>query len=484
MTPTLDPVAASAKRLTRDEIRKRAEKDLYTFAVLVNPHRLYGECHKDLFRWLENEDFAQLALLPRAHMKSHCIAVWVAWKITRQPWTTVIYVSATEALSLQQLYAIKQILEGDVYRKYWPDMIHPDEAKREKWSASEIKVDHPARKQYGVRDATVLAKSVGSNSTGLHGDVIVFDDIVVPDNAYTEIGRQAVAQAYSQFNSIANPGAVIKAVGTRYHPKDIYGAWAAAEAETFDENGNVTGSIRTWQVYERAVTNEDGVFLWPREQHAKTKQWYGFNAEVLAKIRSAYFSMGEQAQFYAQYYNNPNDASSNRVDGSKFQYYNREKLTQQSGVWYYSGRPLSVVAAGDFAFTTGIKSDYTAFAVVGTDEEGFVYILDLEQFKTDKYEEYYQAIFRLHKKWGFRKIRLEVNAGANVVAQYIKDRIRQEGIILVVDTANKTQARPAHDDLRDAVTMAVEIAKPVAGYATRPRPKVVPINTRFGGMRR
>ncbi len=507
-------------KLTRDEIRLRAEEELYTFAVLMNPHRVYGDEHRQFFRWLQNDDLAQLGLLPRSHMKSHCIAVWVAWKITRQPWTTCMYVSATEALALQQLYAIKMMLESDVYRRYWPDMLNQDEAKREKWSASEIKVDHPLRKEHGVRDATVIARSVGSNTTGLHCDVLVFDDIVVPDNAYTEIGRQAVAQAYSQFNSIANPGAVIKAVGTRYHPKDIYSMWMTAEQELFDDAGNIIGSAKTWEVYEKAVHDENGVFLWPREQHPKTKQWYGFGPAVLAKIRSAYFSMGEQAQYFAQYFNNPNDSTSNRVDGGKFQYYAREKLTQRHGVWYYAGRELRVFAAADFAFTTGNRSDYTAFAVVGVDDENFTYILDLDQFKTDKYEDYYQAAFRLKSKWGFKKIRVEVNAGANVIATYLKDRLRQEGIVLTVDVANKTQAkvertamvlepayeqglvwhfkggfinefeeqlllaRPSHDDLRDAVTMAMEIAKPASGLRTRQRSKVVPINNRFGGLRR
>lgn len=506
--------------MTKDDIRELAERDLYTFAVLVNPTRLYGEVHREVFKWLEQDSLAQLALLPRAHMKSHCIAIWAAWKITKEPWTSIIYVSATEALSLQQLYAIKMVLESKVYRRYWPDMVHPDEHKREKWSASEIKVDSPVRKHHGVRDPTVLAKSVGSNSTGLHCDILVLDDIVVPDNAYTEVGRAEVARSFSQFNSVLVPGGITKAVGTRYHPKDVYSMWAEAEAETFDEGGNITGSEKTWEVFERAV-EEDGTFLWPRELHAHTKKWYGFNIQVLAKIRSAYFSMGEQGQYFAQYYNNPNHSSANRVDG-EFQYYARERLTNTGGLWYYAGEVLSVFAAGDFAFTTNTRSDYTAIAVVGVTKHGFFYILDLHQYKTDKYDVHYAEIVKLHRKWGFRKIVLEVVAGANLIAQAVKDEVRKNGLSLSITAKNvnkggsKTErtamvlepkyankdvfhyrggytneyeeqlllAKPAHDDLRDAVTMAIEVARPPAGRDTKQRDKVVHIHTRFGGRRR
>jgi len=507
---------------TRDEMRKMAEVDLYTFAVLTNPGRVYGEEHKRCFQWLQNNELYQLLLLPRSHMKSHCIAVWCAWWVTKHPWTTVMYVSATEGLALQQLYAIKLIFESDVYRLFWPEMIHPDEAKREKWAAAEIKVDHPMRKERGVRDATVLAKSIGSNTTGLHCDVLVLDDIVVPDNAYTEVGRKEVSASYSQFSSIANPGAVVKAVGTRYHPKDVYGIWLDTTSETFDEQGNITGQEKVWDVRERPVHDEAGNFLWPREKDTKTGQWYGFDPKTLARIRSSYFSMGEQAQYFAQYFNNPNEASSNRVDNQAFVYYNREKLVCIGGTWHYNGKPLAVYLGGDFAYTTNQRSDYTAYAVVGITEDNFRLILDLDQFKTSKYEEYYQALFRLYRKWGFKKGKVEVNSGANVIANYIKDRIREEGLLCSLTVQNSVQnkaertaavlepvyaqqailhykggymneyeeqmllARPAHDDLRDAVTLAVEVGKPATKnrQSTHEDPRGKVVNIRFGGRSR
>ena len=51
-----------------DEIRKAAEDDLLYFAQLVNPLRMYGDIHEEVFHWLSSEDptVNQLLLLARA----------------------------------------------------------------------------------------------------------------------------------------------------------------------------------------------------------------------------------------------------------------------------------------------------------------------------------------------------------------------------------------------------------------------------------
>ena len=198
-------------------IRESAEADLSTFIKLVAPHLLLGSVHYELIEWWNRQDAKsnQLVLLPRGHMKSKLAAYRTAWWITKNPETTILYVSATADLAEKQLYAIKQIIDSPIYLRYWPEMINPEEGKREKWAVAEISVDHPKRKLEGIRDATCKAVGLTSNTTGFHADVVVLDDIVVPGNAYTEDGRDKVASAYSQLASIENPGAMEWVVGTR-----------------------------------------------------------------------------------------------------------------------------------------------------------------------------------------------------------------------------------------------------------------------------
>lgn len=497
-----------------EEVRKKAEADLYAFAVLTNPSRLYGQIHKQVFKFLSRGDTEQLVLLPRGHQKSHCIAVWCSWWITKHPDTTILYTSATEDLAVAQLYAIKNILQSDVYRTYWPNMVDPDEAKREQWNVKNIKVDHPIRKEMGVRDATVAARSIDGNTTGLHCDVLILDDIVVPSNAYTKEGRQSVKAGYSQFASVMNTGAIEKAVGTRYHGQDVYGMMIETEVEEYNDEGEVVGSRAMYSVFEQQVEDE-GNFCWPRQQHPKTKKWYGFDVKELNKIRSKYIAAGERIQFYAQYYNNPNAGGSEDITSDKFQYYDRKYLEQRDGDWYFKNKKLAIYAGGDLAYTQTDTSDYTALAVVGLDDEGFIYILELDQFRTNKYGRIYDAIERLYRKWGFRKIRLESNAGANMIAEHCKDEVRRNGLTLVVEgkpakgdkierfgaileprytnstiwhytggVINELEEqiilpRPAHDDLRDAMCIAVEISKP----ASRTRSSVDSNNSKVVSMR-
>src|SRR5574343_17204 len=207
------------------QIREAALNDLFFFAKLVNPGYMYGDVHKEVFKWLEeyalfgmHDELSsnKLVMLPRAHLKSHMVATWCAWIITKHPEVTILYVSATSTLAETQLYAIKNILGSSVYQRYFPEYLNPQEGLRERWSSIAIAIDHPKRRQEGIRDATVATAGLTTNTTGWHADIIVGDDLVVPENVYTEDGREAVSKKTSQFTSIRNAGGFTLACGTRY----------------------------------------------------------------------------------------------------------------------------------------------------------------------------------------------------------------------------------------------------------------------------
>jgi len=523
----------SSKRLTKEDIRKQCEGDLWAFARVVNPTYVYGDIHEKVFRWLADPqaNSRQLLLLPRGHLKSHCIATWCAWEITRKPWTTVVYLSAGEDLAKDQLYAIKNMMTSDTYKKLWPDMIAEKEGDRDQWSAYSFNIDHPSRKARGIRDHTIIVKTVRANFIGLHCDALVFDDVVVPRNAYSETGRNEVGKALSQCTSILNAGGTIKAVGTRYHPQDAYYDMMEALYRVWDEiNREFVSESPLWDVMEEIVEDEEdgtGAFLWPRAKSNIDGNWYGFDTQQLEIIRADYFSKGEQAQFYAQYYNNPNDESTNVLDRSNFQYYDPKFIRVEMGRVAYKGKRLNVAAAMDVAWTDASESggkaaDYTAIAVVGVDEDGYYYVLDLDRFKTSNFSVYYDSIIRLADKWNFRKIKIETNAGGKLVANEVERLSRENGGLISVDHKSNAGVsakskvmrqyaivnpkydlksvfhrrdgltsileeelileRPPHDDLADALGMAMESLKPPMKTKTYldTEHKVV-TDARFGG---
>ena len=84
-----------------DQIRVLAENSFISFVRLVAPHLLIGLIHEELMQWLTRQDAKpnRLVLLPRGHMKSKLAAYYTAWKITKNPAITVLYISATAPLA-------------------------------------------------------------------------------------------------------------------------------------------------------------------------------------------------------------------------------------------------------------------------------------------------------------------------------------------------------------------------------------------------
>jgi predicted phage terminase large subunit-like protein len=142
-------------------------------------------------------------------------------------------------------------------------------------------------------------------------------------------------------------------------------------------------------------------------------------------------------------------------------------------------------------------ADYTAIVVIGIDFEGNIYVLDIDRFKSVKTIEYFKHIRDLHSKWDFKKLNAEVTAAQNVIVQSIKDFVKKDGLRLKVEEFRPSKkegskeeriaavlehryedlsmwhfeggwvptleeelvkARPAHDDIKDALASAVSIA--------------------------
>jgi hypothetical protein len=423
--------------MKNDMIREAAEGDLLTFIKLVAPHILYGAVHEELVSWWGRQGAKenQLVLLPRGHMKSKLAAYRTAWWITKHPETTVLYVSATADLAEKQLYAIKQIIDSPIYRRYWADMIHPEEGKREKWAVAEIAVDHPQRKLEGIRDATCKAVGLTSNTTGFHADIVVLDDIVVPGNAYSEEGREKVGNAYSQLASIENPGAQEWVVGTRYHPRDIYDTMINMKEIHYDDEGEIELEEKVYELFQKVVET-DGEFLWAKRTRNDGKA-FGFDAKELARIKAKYI---DTTQFFAQYYNDPNTTESARINKENFQYYDKSALSNKEGDWYIRDRKLNVYAAIDFAFSLRKGSDYTALVTIGVDHQANYYVLDIDRFKTERIVDYYTRILHAWEKWGFRKIRAEITVAQQTIVKELKDSyLKPNGIPLSIDEFRPTR---------------------------------------------
>lgn len=519
-------MARTDKDLTPDqwEIRKAAEADLEMFIRLIAPTQVIGGVHSELCRWWTRQEGKthQIVLLPRDHGKSRYVAFRVAWFITNNPDARVLYISATSGLAEKQLKFIKDILTHPKYTKYWPEMVHPEEGKREKWTNSEIAVDHPKRKEEAVRDPTIFTGGLTTSLTGMHCDVAVLDDVVVYENAYTEEGRARVRSQYSLLSSIEGGDAYEWVVGTRYHPLDLYGEMAKMEEEIFDDQGNITDTKPVYEVFERQVEDAgdgSGQFIWPRQQRSDGR-WYGFDIAILAKKRAKYL---DKTQYRAQYYNDPNSGDGVGIDRSVFQYYDKKYLRQDGGYWYYKESRLNVLAAMDFSYSISSRADYTAIVVLGMDSDRFYYVLDVIRFKTDSIRVYYEQLLETYRKWDFKKLIAETVAAQQALVKELKQSYLQpNGIMISIIETKPTRHQgskeermsalldpvytnnavfhyrggncqiledelilefPPHDDCKDALANAIEhIVPPTSHRSSSTETSNIIYHSRFGGV--
>lgn len=508
----------------REERKILAESDLAEFIQLVHPLRVLGNIHRDVITWWTSPEASthQLLLLPRDHMKSALIAYRAAWELTKDPTLRILYISSTSNLATKQLKFIKDIFTSTNYRLYWPDMVEKEEAKREKWTEREISLDHPKRKEESIRDPSIFTAGLTSNIVGMHCDIAILDDVVVQGNAYTEEGRDKVKEQYSYLSSIETVNAREWVVGTRYHPKDLYSDLMSMEIFDYDDEGNPINPRTLFEKKEHQVETAgdgSGEFLWPKQQRYDGK-WFGFDREALARKEAQYLN---KIQFRAQYYNNPNDVDNSPIKRDLFQYYDPNFLSHQNYAWFFQRERLNVVAAVDFAYTTGKKSDYTSIVVVGVDGHNNYYILEIDRFKTERISEYYTHILKLFEKWGFRKIRAEVTAAQVVIVRDLKENyIRKNGLSLSIEEYRPSRwqgskeerimsilepkyanrqiwhypsgncqvleeeliyTNPSHDDVKDALSSAIDFAVPPLNVFSHTKANTQQFNyhSRFGG---
>lgn len=297
----------------------------------------------------------------------------------------------------------------------------------------------------------------------------------------------------------------------------------------FDEYGKpmskeplfeVFGDGEPSKTWVESVGDGTGVFLWPRQQRSDGR-WFGFNAEILAEKRAQYEN---RTHYRAQYYNDPVDTENSLIDGSLFQYYDPRFLTNSNGKWFFKGNRLNVVAAVDFAYSLGDRSDYSAVAVVGVDNDINYFVLEIDRFKSDKPSEYFKHILRMYEKWGFRKIRAEVTAGQKAIVKGLKESyIVPHGLSLSVEEHSPSRwqgskeerilsilqpkydnrqmwhyrggmcqvleeeliaKNPAHDDVKDALASAIDFAIAPRNFLTMAKQltNTFQYHSRFGGV--
>ena len=420
----------SSKNLTKvqQEVRSAALNNLEAFIKLVAPYQLMAHCHIQMCHWAQEYiDENRLLLWPRDHGKSRHAAFYAAWEIIRDPSTTIIYASATAEKAEEQLRFIKTILDNKITRRYFPGLVYLEE---------------------------------GKTITGKHCKRLILDDIVVPENN-TETGRRDVNSWAAQAASIMSADSSMLVVGTRYHPKDAYQIMMdmAYGDPKEDENGEVTVTEVSMFTVMMDNVEMDGEFLWPRQQR-KDGKYFGFNPTVLAKKRAVYEATGEITQFYAQYYNDPNDKSTAPIARDLFKYYKKDEVEYVTGLWTIMGRPVWMYAAIDMAAGFRLVAQDLAdrLTEMGIRIPIDLYIPPNTEGKFARVNGILEPLYQSGAIYHYR--------GGN--CQVLEDEL--------------VSVNPLHDDTKDSWAMCIDLMVKPLQRRHKPSNNVLQFHNRFGGV--
>ena len=229
-------------------LRERCKTDLkFLVTKVMQMPRWSDALHGDLVRILEGEGDRKLILLPRGHQKSTIITVaWTIQQLLRNPDLRVQIISATWKLSKDLLHQIKGILESSVLKDLFGEFYQT----KCRWTIEVIDI---AQRTKMLKDPTITTLGIDTGKTGSHCDLMVFEDIVVPENSNTSEQIQKTISSYRDCLPLLDPGGRIVIIGTRYALSDLYGYLIANEARSI--NGNIldkTEDRNNWRKFINA----------------------------------------------------------------------------------------------------------------------------------------------------------------------------------------------------------------------------------------
>ncbi len=182
-------------------------------------HTLGYECKGFHQRWWDFVESSRqsLVLAPRGHGKSTIMTIaFSIYRVLCAPDVRILICSDTAAQAKAFLREIKHHLEKNtaIFKKWGPLRGVP-------WTDEEICV---AGRVSRAKEATVTAMGVMGPVISKHYDVIILDDVVDEEAAHSRHMREKlITWFYKELLPTLEPEGKLHVIGTRYHHQDLYG---------------------------------------------------------------------------------------------------------------------------------------------------------------------------------------------------------------------------------------------------------------------
>jgi len=315
--------------------------------------------HFEIADWLNqrwrNGDRKLLLLCFRSAGKSTLIGLFCAWLLSKYPDLRIIVLSAEFDLAKKMVRNVKSIVERHPLTN---DLI-PDRTAQ--WTADQFTV----RRMATLRDPSLLARGIGSNITGSRADIIISDDVEVPNTCQTLRKREELRERLHEVNYVLVPGGLQLYAGTPHSIHSIYSDQAGDD----EEQPFLEGFSRL--VIPLLDANDES--CWPERF-------------PISKINELREQTGP-AKFRSQMMLEPMGDDELRLDPNRLIRYEDEiQLRQSNGqsLLTISGRRMvSATAWWDPSFGSPKSGDASVVAAVFVDEDGEYWLDDIRYLEHD-----------------------------------------------------------------------------------------------------
>ena len=144
--------------------------------------------------------------------KSTVVGIFAACVLYVRPNTRILILSAETTLANRMVNHIRNILEN---HPLCLDMIPKN---KKEWASGRITIN----RNVGIREPSVICQGIHGNITGSRADLIICDDVEVPNTCNTAQKREMLRERLRELDFILSPNGAIIYIGTPHTTDTIY----------------------------------------------------------------------------------------------------------------------------------------------------------------------------------------------------------------------------------------------------------------------
>ena len=235
--------------------------------------------------------------------------------------------------------------------------------EKDQWASDRFTVERPTE----LRDPSMLARGIGGNITGSRADVVICDDVEVPNTCDTAPKRAELRERLAELDYVLTPGGLQLYVGTPHSYYTIYAH--EARAETGETRPFLEGFARL----ELPLLDGRGRSRWPER----------FDGAAVESLRTRH----GPNKFASQMLLTPVNFAGGRLDPALLRHYAGEfsyREAQGEAILSLEDRRIvSATAWWDPAFAMRPGGDRSVLACLFVDEDGRHLLHDVHYLAPD-----------------------------------------------------------------------------------------------------